>query len=281
MHATRRGNGPQFNPDEEAAGWMAGTPYGLLALLGAALALCAALTALGVLPAGPLRAVTLTAAHGGMLATALGWSGTGDARGPGDPRAPLVVVATVALAMTMTTLDSRATIAYLLTPLALVVLAARGRLRALGVARPVPVGGVLVGAGLGALLGAHLLLSASRSLRYHVGPHGLAAYLAAVAYDVGANVPSSEVFFRGALFNRLQRRTSFAVAAPVATAATVGRYLIDPLLPQTAEVFIGTVLYVALLGVTNAWLFWRTGSLLPGIASAVVFFAAWRLILAS
>jgi hypothetical protein len=260
---------------------MAGTPYGLLALLAAALALGGGLTALGVWPSGPLRALALTAGHGALLATAVAWAAPAGARTPADSRAPAIVVGAVALAMTITTVDPRAAVAYLLTPLTLAAFAAAGRLRALGVAGPVPVSGVLAGAGLGALLGAHLLFSASRSLRYHVRTDGLAAYLAAVAYDAGASVPSSELFFRGALFNRLQRRTSFSAAAAMATAATVGRYLIDPLLPKTAEVLMGTVLYVALLGVANAWLFWRTGSLLPGVASALVFFAAWRLILPS
>ena len=41
--------------------------------------------------------------------------------------------------------------------------------------------------------------------------------LAALAYDVGANVLAAECFFRGALFNRAQRRWSFAAAAALAS----------------------------------------------------------------
>lgn len=260
---------------------MAGTPYGLLALLAAACALSVALTSFGAVPYAMVRAVALTAGHGALLGTALAWSATDEPRGPARSRAPLIVVTVLAMAMTITTVEPRAAVAYLLTPLVLLAFAARGHLRSLGMSRPVPLASLLVGAGLGALLGAHVLLSASRTLRYHVRTDGLAAYLGAVAYDAGANVLSSEMFFRGALFNRLQRRTSFVAAALGATAATVARYVVDPLLPKTAEILLGTVMYVALLSLTNAWLFWRTGSLLPGLASALVFFAAWRLILPS
>jgi hypothetical protein len=38
------------------------------------------------------------------------------------------------------------------------------------------------------------------------------------------------------------------------------------------------VVYTGLLGAANCWLFHRTGSVLPGVASAVVFFLAYRLL---
>lgn len=260
--------------------WMAGTPYGMLAVLASALVITAALTAAGVVPAAALRAVALTAGHGALLATALAWAATDDESA--DSRAAPIVVGALGTTMTITTIGlPHASVAYLLTPLVLLVLATRGGLRRLGLSAPVPVAGVLAGVSLGALLGAHVLLSTLLTQRYHVGTGGVAAYLAAVAYDAGANVPSSELFFRGALFNRLQRRASFAIAATGATAAMLGRYLIDPLLPKTPEILVGTVVYVSLLGVMNAWLFWRTGSLVPSLASALVFFAAWRLVLRS
>ena len=100
--------------------------------------------------------------------------------------------------------------------------------------------------------------------------------LAAIAYDVGANVLAAECFFRGALFNRAQRRWSFAGAATIATAAYVLRYVVDPLLPKQVELVVGAVFYLALLGAINCWLLWWSESLVPGLVSALVFFAVYR-----
>jgi len=100
--------------------------------------------------------------------------------------------------------------------------------------------------------------------------------LAAFAYDVGANVLAGECFFRGALFGRAERRWPFAAAATLATSAYVLRYLVDPLLPKSVELMVGAVFYLALLGAINCWLFAWSRSLAPGLASAAIFFAAYR-----
>src|SRR5438876_8806410 len=89
--------------------------------------------------------------------------------------------------------------------------------------RPVVVA-VLAGAGLAS----HLLISASRTLGVQVRVDHGSDVLAAIAYDLGANVLAAECFFRGALFNRAQRRWAFAGAAPIATAASVLRYGVHP-----------------------------------------------------
>ena len=82
------------------------------------------------------------------------------------------------------------------------------------------------------------------------------------AYDVGARVISAECFFRGALFNRLQRRWSFGAAAALATALAVARSLVDPLMPGQVEAMVGALFYLTILGAANCWL-----------ASALFFFA--------
>ena len=89
---------------------------------------------------------------------------------------------------------------------------------------------------------------------------------------------AAECLFRGALFNRAQRRWSFATALALATAAYVARYLVDPLLPKSVEWVVGAVFYLTLLSAGNCWLFWWSGSLVPGVVSALVFFAAYRLL---
>lgn len=257
---------------------LAGTPLGLLALLGLGLGLCAALVTLGALPPAALRIAAVAAGHGALLATALAWA-TPERR-PGSPgiRGP-VVVALLALGAAGPVLVPWGAVAHLAVPLWLAWQAQRGGLTRLGLGgserAAVP---VVVGLAVGAGLGGHLLLSSARTLGYGVRGDGAAGYLTALAYDVGANVPSGELFFRGALFNRAQRLTAFSPAAALATAASLLRYLVDPLLPKTPEVVLGTLFYMTLLGVANAWLLWWSGSLLPGLLSALVFFAAYRLL---
>jgi len=77
-------------------------------------------------------------------------------------------------------------------------------------------------------------------------------------------------------FRRGERRWSFAAAATVATIAYVLRYLVDPLLPKSAGLMVGAVFYLALLSGVNCWLLSWSGSLLPGLVSATIFFAAYR-----
>jgi len=129
---------------------------------------------------------------------------------------------------------------------------------------------------VGTGLSGHLLVSASRTLGVHIRVDHAAEALAAIAYDVGANVLAGECFFRGALFNRAERRWSFAAASTVATSAYLLRYLVDPLLPKSVELMIGAVFYLALLGAMNCWLLSSSGSLVPGLVSASIFFAAYR-----
>jgi hypothetical protein len=220
----------------------------------------------------------VAALHGALLVTAIGWAAHD---GGWDPR-PLqaAIVLCLLVAACLTAADRRAGIAYLGLGAVLAVAAASGRLEPLGV-RAVSARWVAVGVALGAVLGGHLLLSASRTVSFRVREDGVILYAAAFAYDIGANVPSAEGFFRGALFNRLQRRRTFAAAASSATAACIARYVADPVLPAGVDAMAGAIFYILVLSVVTAWLLWRTGSLLPGIAAALAFFAAWRLLAAT
>jgi hypothetical protein len=130
----------------------------------------------------------------------------------------------------------------------------------------------------GLLLGLHLLVNASLTLGFHVRPDRTAEVFAWLAYDVGANVLAAEAFFRAGLFARAHRRWSFAAAATVSTAASVVRYLVDPLLPHASEILAGATFYLALLGVGNCWLLARSGSLAAPVSAGLFFFAAYRLL---
>ncbi|HXG04252.1 MAG TPA: CPBP family glutamic-type intramembrane protease [Candidatus Binatia bacterium] len=253
---------------------LAGTPWRLLVLLAALLGAVAALVRAGTLPAAALGPVAVATIHGGLLATALGWAAAG--RGWNPVAASLGIVAGLGLAAAGTRADARFAILYLVSPGALFVLARRGRLAPVGLGRPVEPRALALGLGGGFGLAAHMLLATAGTFGYRVRPG--ADVLVALAYDVGANVPASELFFRGALANRLQRRYSLAVAAPAATGASLVRYLLDPQLPRAPEVLAGAVLYLSLLGLLNVWLLWRSGSVLPGAAAALLVFAAYRVI---
>lgn len=258
---------------------VAGTPVGMLLVLAGMLGVCKLGVVLGVLPPAALRIGAIAAGHGAMLATALTWAAA-DARPPWNARwSALITIVLLGLGTAASTLGEWGAVAYLGVPLWLALLTARGRLAPLGLSFPVPAIAVMLGLGIGLALGGHLLLSAGRTLGYRLRDDGLAAYLAAVAYDVGANVPSSEGFFRGALFNRAQRLAPFGPAVVLSVGAALVRYVADPLLPKTVEVMAGTLLYIALLGVTNAWLLSWSGSLVPALVSSLVFFAAYRMLL--
>ena len=135
-----------------------------------------------------------------------------------------------------------------------------------------------VGLVAGAFLGIHLLVSASLTLGYAVRVLGLGQYLAAVAYDIGANALTAEWLFRGALFAGWWQRWEFWPAASLSTALLMGRYLVDPALPQTVEVRAGAVFYIALLGLSACALRAWSGSLVPGYLATVVFFACYRML---
>lgn len=268
---------PDVAPAACPPGLLSGTPAGLLGVLAVALAACAVLVDARWLPPSALRVVTVAVAHGGLLAIAFGWAATNPPQWrPLVPSAIIILV--LALAAAGARCDPRAAIFYLASPLWLAVLAVNGRLIPLGLRWGMPISSTLLGLAVGLALGGHMLLAAAGTFGYRVRTDG--QVLVAIAYDVGANVPSSELFFRGALFNRLQRRWSFTAAVTIATAVGLLRYLVDPLLPKAPEVIIGTLVYLTLLGVINAWLLWWSGSLVPGLVSALVFFAAYRMVAA-
>jgi hypothetical protein len=253
---------------------LASTPLRPLAALAIGWLVVGGLTVVGWLGPPALRIASITAAHGALLATALAW-GAADA-GVRLPRGTVVVtIGLVAAGAAAAAVDRRAALVQLAAPAWLAVLAFRRRLDGLGLAPPVAVRAVAVGMAIGALLGAHLLLSASQTLGYPLRG-GAAVVLGLWAYDIGANVLSAECFFRGALFNRLQRRWSFGAAAAAATGAALVRYLCDPLLPGQIEVMAGALFYLTLLGAVDCWLLWWSGSLVPGFCASCVFFLAYR-----
>jgi hypothetical protein len=253
---------------------LAGTPWRLLALLAAGLGAVGALVRLGALPVAALGPVAVATVHGGLLATALGWAAAGQGWNPLP--ASLGIVAGLGLAAAAARADARLALLYLMSPGVLFVLARRGRLARVGLGRPIELRALALGVGGGLALATHMLLTTTGTFGYRV--RAGVEVLVALAYDVGANVPAAELFFRGALANRLQRRYSLAVAATAATGASLVRYLLDPQLPRAPEVVAGAVLYLSLLGLLNVWLLWRFGSVLPGAGAAVLVFAAYRVI---
>ena len=263
----------QWIPRQRAV--IADTPFALLAILGSVWLAIVSLATRGWVPDELLRIATLTVIHGGPLAVALAW-GQADGGG-GLPRGALAITIVLAVGGAVAvTLGGPAAFALAGTPAWFAILAARGHLAGLGLGPGVPVRPMLVGATTGALLGVHVLYSASQMLGYPLRREGWLAVLVLWAYDVGANAISTECFFRGALFNRLQRRWSFSPAAAVATALSLVRYLCDPLLAGQVEVMVGALFYATIRGVVNSWLFWWSGSLVPGLVASAVFFLAYR-----
>jgi len=250
---------------------LADTPARLLVALACVAAASRLLAGRTPLAAVAMRVVGVAAGHGALLATALAWAGCG--RGSG-----VVAIVLLAVAAAAATVRPAGALAYLSVPLWIAWLARRRRLAALGLAGPVSRRALLAAVALGAVLGGHLLVSASLTLGVHIRPDGVAAVLAALAYDAGANVLAAECFFRGALFNRAQRRWSRAGGLALATAAYVARYLVDPLLPKSVEWLVGATFYLTLLGAGNCWLFWWSGSLVPGLVGALIFFTGYRLL---
>jgi hypothetical protein len=250
------------------------------ALLGLACGLgwWAALAVFGWAGSQALGLGAVVAGHGALLGAGLGRAVTVSAPGWPLAGAVLVTAGLLALGATGAVFGPGGALMYLAIPAWLLLLAWWGRLSAVGVRRPEPLAAMLAGLGLGAALGGHLLLSATLTLGYRVRHDGLGAYLAALAYDIGANVPSGELFFRGVLFDHLQRRWSFLAGAGLATAAYLVRYLLDPRLPGTTEAVVGGVVYLSLVSFGNCWLFWWSGSLIPSLVGALVFFACYRLL---
>lgn len=246
-------------------------------ILGGAVVGAFVLTVAGQLAASAFQAVVSGALHGALLTAALGAAASAGG-GVWSATMPAVITLTlVAVGTAAASVDSRGPILYLVVLVWLSWLAARGRLAPLGV-RAASTRAVLVGVLSGAALGAHVLLSAAFTLGHRLRSDGPDAWLLALAYDAGVNVPAAELFVRGVVFDRLQRQVSLAAGAVVATLLYLVRFLPDPRLPATAEVLAGATLYLTLLSLVNSWLFWWSGSLVPGLASALVFFAAYRLL---
>jgi hypothetical protein len=234
----------------------------------------AAVTAGLMLDGGGLgQALASGAVHGGLLV--LGWLVVTGAA-PGWPGAALRLSAPVVLASIGARLGPWGPLAFLLVPV-LLLRATRGRpaLRAMGVSGA-RLRHAAAGLAAGGFLGAHLLVTASLTFGYRVQTSGLAAYLGALAYDVGANVLTAEWLFRGALFGACWRRFSFWPAALATTALALVRYLLDPALPHAAEAQAGAVFYLGLLGLIACALRAWSGSLLPGYLAGLAFFAAYR-----
>ena len=232
-------------------------------------AAAAAIVAAHVLPSEVLAVVGVAAVHGGLIAAALRWGGIGLAEAS-------LAVAFLALARAVVAVHPYGAVAYLAVPLWLGRLAWCGRLTRLGLTPPWPWGAVVVGALVGCALALHLVTSASRTLGYGVRVDPL-VLLPSLGYDLGANVLSAELFFRGAVMQHLWRRWSFGSALAAATFAATLRYCVDPYV-GTIELRVGAAVYMALLALLNGALYRWSGSLLPGLVAASVFFACYRLL---
>jgi len=258
--------------EPQSRGLLSGLPLPLLILLAAVILGAGVLAGADVIPLMPARAVAAGAAQGALLATAVAWAAS---RTPGPAPAPTVAALVVLAGAGGAALAPIGAIAYLAAPLWL--WRQRARLPGLGLTRA-SAGLVLAGAALGMLLGTHLLVTASLTLGYGVRAPRLEQLAPWLAYDIGGNVLTTEAFFRGALFDRVQRRWPFAPGAAVVTAACLVRYLVDPLLPRSLEVMAGAVFYLTLLSLGACWLYWRSGSIVPSVAAGVLFFACYRLL---
>ncbi|HET8575466.1 MAG TPA: CPBP family glutamic-type intramembrane protease [Methylomirabilota bacterium] len=227
-------------------------------------------------PAGLARAAASALVHATFFA--LGWIvATGGARGWVRPA--LIVSAALVAACLLSRLSAWGALAYLMVPLIVLRIGGdRVDIRRIGLTAPRSIGAVVAGLGAGAFLGVHLLLSVSLTFGYGVRVVSAGEYLAAVGYDVGANALTAEWLFRGALFSRCWRSWRFWPAAVFVTALVVVRYLLDPALPPATEIRAGAVFYMALLGLGCCGLRAWSGSLLPGYAATVTFFAAYRLL---
>ena len=214
-------------------------------------------------------------AQAGFLAA--GWvvalDGREGWRGPALRGAAALVLAALAARV-----SPAGALAYLLVPLVLARDAGgqRGNLERIGWRAPPAPPAILLGAAAGIFLGLHLIIAASLTLGYTVTVPDGGRYLAALAYDVGANALTAEWLFRGAVFSTLWRRWSFWPAAAASTGCALARYLLDPALPQAMEAMAGATFYLSLLGFACCALRAWSGSLVPGYFATVAFFATYR-----
>ena len=235
-------------------------------------AACAAallVAASGVLPPPLGAALGVAALHGGLIATALVWAGV-------SRHDAVVAIALLFVARGAAAIHPAGVASYLIVPIWLAAFARRGQLTRIGLAAPWPWAAVVTGAFAGSALGLHLITCASRTLGYTVRLDPV-AFVPALAYDVGANVLSAELFFRGALLQHLWRRWPFAGALSVTALAAALRYTLDPFVAAT-ELRVGAAVYMTLLAVLNGALYRWSSSLLPGLAAASTFFVCYRLL---
>ncbi|MBM3221063.1 MAG: hypothetical protein FJZ38_20705 [Candidatus Rokubacteria bacterium] len=232
-------------------------------------AVAGVVAAAGVIPAAAAAVIAVGAVHGGMLAVALIWSGLPVARAA----EPILLLTAARAGVAFHPLGA---LAYLVVPLWLAREARAGRLARLELGPPWPWGPVTVGALAGVGLALHLIACASRTLGYVVRVDA-SEVVPALAYDVGANVVSAELFFRGALLHHVWRRSSFALALASASVAAALRYCLDPFV-ATTELRVGAAVYMTMLAILNGVLCRWSGSLLPGLAAAAIFFACYRLL---
>lgn len=247
-----------------------------LTALGCALALAG--DALAGLGSGVGRALAGGVVHAGFLSA--GWvlalEGHVGWRGPALRGGGALMVAALAAGR-----SPAGAVAYLLVPLVVARDATmwQARLERIGWRAPRELRAPFVGAASGIFLGIHLLFAASLMLGYPVAVPDGRRYLAALAYDIGASALTAEWLFRGAIFSALWRRWSFWPAAAASSGLALVRYLLDPALPQTAELVAGAMFYTLLLGLGCCALRAWSGSLLPGYLATVAFFAAYRILL--
>jgi hypothetical protein len=235
-----------------------------------------ALGRLGWTSVEAVRVLGVVGFHGGLLAAALAaaWEGAGGWR----PHATLEALSLL-IAAAACSAAPWGCLAYLLPPIGVALVALRyPECRRMGLAPPADWRALGLGAAAGCFLGAHLLVSASRTWGYPVRLNPSASYLTDILYDAGANVLSAECFFRGTLFNRWQRRWGFWAGALAATGLSVLRYLVDPALPRTVEMIAGAIFYLALLSLSGCALLWYSGSLWPSLVASLFFFGAYRML---
>ena len=263
-----------FDPERPAHGPLLPFRLGILLLFGGVGLLVVAAGQVGVLSLEVMRVVGVGSLHGGLLAASLAaaWEGA-----PGwRPAAGGLTLSLLIAAGACATLPWGC-LGYVLPPSLLACVALRrAECRRMGLVGGTPWAALGLGAAVGCFLGAHLLLSASRTFGHPVRVGPPARYLSALLYDVGANVLSAECFFRGTLFNRWQRRWGFWPGALAATGLSLLRYLVDPALPRVMELMVGAVFYLALLSLSGCALLWYSGSLLPSLAASLAFFGAYR-----
>lgn len=266
----------RFELHGAASAWLVPFPARVLVPFGAVGAIAGLARQFGWGTVEVANVLGVVGVHGGMLTLSLAaaWSGA-----PGWGRSAGLLVLCLAIGASGSVLAPWGGLAYLLPPLALAFLVRRQpELRRIGLTgsggwRALALGGIV-----GGFLGGHLLLSASRTWGYAVRVSPPGPYVSGVLYDLGANVPSAECFFRGTLFNGWQRRWGFWRGALAATGLVLLRYLFDPALPRTLEAAAGAVFYLSLLSLSGCALLWYSGSLGPSMGASLAFFSAYRML---